>query len=72
MKKLDITMTEARSASEAINFLVIGVKWFLIHHTKKTIIALLILFGSALFVVFDYVQKSSRPQRNNIEKVIPK
>jgi len=70
--KLDITLTEAKNVSEAINFIIIGLKWFLINHTKKTIIALLILFGSALYVVYDYVEKSQRPARSHIEKIIPK
>jgi hypothetical protein len=57
-KKIDSNLSEAKSDSEAMNFMFMGLKWFLLEHTKKTVIVLLILLGSSLFIVLKYFTKS--------------
>ena len=48
--KLDTTLTEAKDANEALNFIWIGFKYFLIRNTTKTIIAVLVvLIGLGMF-----------------------
>jgi hypothetical protein len=71
-KKIDTTLTEAKSDGEAITYLFIGLKWFLIKHTKKTIIALLIISGATLFVVIRYFYKPSGMDKHKTEQVIQK
>jgi|WetSurMetagenome_2_1015567.scaffolds.fasta_scaffold1374007_2 hypothetical protein len=71
-KKLDTELTEAKNASEAMNFLFMGLKWFLIKHTKKTVIALLILIGGSLYVVVDYYKMMQRHQQKTEQTIPPK
>lgn len=54
-------VVEAQTTNEAINYMFIGLKYFLIHHTLKTGLALLLICGSSLYVVIDYYtsQKTS-------------
>jgi predicted RND superfamily exporter protein len=47
-------VVEAQTANEAINYMFAGLKYFLIHHTLKTLLALLLICGSSLYVVVDY------------------
>jgi hypothetical protein len=68
-KKIDIELVKAQNVDEAMNFIFAGVKYFLIKHTLKTALVLLILFGSALIVVVDYYGKTQRA-KSHIEKTI--
>lgn len=54
-KRLDLKLTEAQTVDEAMNHIFIGLKWFLKNHFKKTTIVILLLAGSSLYVVYDYV-----------------
>jgi len=47
-------IVEVQTADEAINYMFAGFKFFLVHHTAKTLLALLLICGSTLYVVFDY------------------
>jgi hypothetical protein len=49
------TLYEAQNLNEAMDYMWAGLKYFLIHHTKKTVIVVLLISGSSLYVVFDYV-----------------
>jgi hypothetical protein len=53
-KKTEI-IVEAQNIDEAMNYMFAGLKYFLKYHTTKTIITLLVIAGSSLYVVFDYV-----------------
>jgi hypothetical protein len=66
---IDIELVNAQNADEAMNFIFAGVKYFLIKHTLKTALVLLILFGSALYAVADYYEKSVRA-KSHIERTI--
>ncbi len=46
----------ASTFEEAIDCGVECIKWFLIHHFKKTVIILMLLLGGTVYVVMDYVQ----------------
>jgi len=56
-KKIDTTLTEAKSADEATNYIFIGFKYFLFKKPIKTAIVILILMGGALYMVADYYSK---------------
>jgi hypothetical protein len=47
-------VVEVQDSNEAINFMFAGLKYFLINHTFKTLLALLLICGSSLYVVVDY------------------
>lgn len=49
-------MCPATNSQEAIRLMVEGLMYFLINHTTKTVIAILLICGSSLFVVFDYMK----------------
>lgn len=61
--------TEAKNSSDAIDHIFIGVKWFLVHHFKKTVIILMLLFGGVVYCVMDYVQMQLR-HKSRIEQLI--
>lgn len=50
--KYEITQTE--NVDEAIIMIFSGLLYFLKNHTKKTIIAILLICGSIVYVAFDY------------------
>lgn len=52
--KTDITLTEAKTTDEAMNYLFIGLKYFLVHHTKKTIIVLFAVTLGLAYAANDY------------------
>ena len=58
---------EAQTANEAINYMFAGLKYFLIHHTVKTLLALLLICGSSLYVVVDYYTS----QKSHVDKAEP-
>ena len=54
-KKVDITLTEATTTEEAVNYIFIGFKFFLLHHTKKTLLVVFgVLLGLSMFFK-DYI-----------------
>ena len=53
-KQLDVLLTEAKTTSEAMNFIFVGFKFFLMNHPAKTMtVVLLMLFGPA-YVAYQY------------------
>jgi hypothetical protein len=66
---IDIELVNAQNADEAMNFIFAGVKYFLIKHTLKAALVLLILFGGAFYAVADYYSKIQRA-KSHIEKQI--
>jgi len=59
---------EANSDSEALDYMLASLKWMLLKHTKKTILALLVLIGSSLYVVMDYYNKVQF-HKNRMEQI---
>ena len=51
---LDITLTEAKSKSEAMNFIFIGLKYFLINHTIKTVLVIMAMLFGLLYAGYQY------------------
>jgi hypothetical protein len=66
-KKIEFT-DNAKNLNDTIDHGFICAKWFLVHHFKKTVIAILILLGGAIYVIMDYVQMTvkhkARIERN--------
>lgn len=56
-KNIDKDAVIAETSNQAIDYIIAGVKYFLIKYPLYTIIALLILFGSTLYATMDYYQK---------------
>jgi hypothetical protein len=56
-RKHDRERIEANSDSEALDYGLAALKWMLLKHTKKTVLALLVLLGSSLYVIIDYYSK---------------
>jgi ABC-type multidrug transport system fused ATPase/permease subunit len=49
-KKVDIQLTEAQSAGDAMNYIFIGLKYFLMNHTKITLVVIFGVFiGLSMF-----------------------
>lgn len=65
LKNYQIKQTD--DATEAIVLIFSGLLFFLKNHTKKTIIAILLICGSIVYVVFDYFTSD----KINIEKLKP-
>lgn len=54
-KKVDIQLTEAQTTEEAVNYIFIGFKFFLLNHTKKTLLVIFgVLLGLSMFFK-DYI-----------------
>lgn len=51
----DVSLVNARNPGEAMNYIWIGFKYFLLKHTLKTVIVLMFIFGSALYIVYDHI-----------------
>jgi predicted RND superfamily exporter protein len=68
-KKIDVEMVKAQNADEAMNFIFAGTKYFLVKHTIKTAVVILILLGGALYMVADYWGKAQRA-KSHIERTI--
>jgi hypothetical protein len=71
-KKVDTELTQAQSVQEALNYFWMFLSFFLMRHTKKTAIVILIIFLSlAMFFrgyLFQFSGKSG--ERQHIEKSI--
>ena len=66
-KKPDVSLTEARDTSEAINYIFIGVKFFLLKHTLKTLLVLMLMAVGPIYVGWDYFTSA----KVKIEKALP-
>ena len=53
-KKVDITLTEAKTPGDAMNYIFIGPKYFLIKHTLKTLLALAIMVSGPCYIGWQY------------------
>ena len=51
---IDITLVEAKNVSDAMNLIFAGVKYFLIHHTAKTLVTLMLMSIGPIYVAWDY------------------
>jgi len=53
-RKIDVTLATARNAGEAVNYIFIGLKFFLIHHTAKTVLVLLFMLSGPIYIAWDW------------------
>ena len=53
-KKIDVRLSKAKSPGEAMNYIFIGLKYFLIHHTFKTCIVLGIMLSGPCYIAWQY------------------
>ena len=60
-------MHDAKNDSEAVEYMLKGLKYFLMKRTKTTAIVLLLLAGSMLYIVYDHVL----PTKVRIEEAKP-
>jgi len=60
-------VNNAKNESEALDCIMKGLKYFLIKHPKKTVIVLLLIAGSMLYIVYDHVL----PTKVRIEEAKP-
>jgi len=52
--KLDATLTIAKDADEAMNYIFIGIKYFLVRHPLKTVVVLALMLIGPAYVAIDY------------------
>ena len=62
-----MAITEITNINDAIDAIISGVVYFLKHHTKKTVIVLMLICGSMIYVVFDYLTSD----KITVEKLKP-
>ena len=65
--KVDVTLVEAKDASEAMNLIFAGVKYFLIKNTMKTLIVLMLMAVGPVYVAWDYFTS----QKVRVEEISP-
>ena len=70
-RQTDKKRIEAESVEDAVDYLLAGLKWFLIHKTTKTLFVILVVAGSTLFVVLRYFYKPSSFDKQKTELSIP-
>lgn len=64
---MNYTITHTDDIEEAVCMLFSGLLFFLVHHTKKTIITLMLICGANVYVVFDYLTSD----KITVEKLKP-
>lgn len=66
-KRKTVEIIEVETGEEAMNYMWIGFSYYLRKHTYKTVVAILLLFGSTLYIVYDHIL----PDKAKIQEAKP-